>query len=66
MSQQLKQPLQEVEQIYTFEDFCPEWNQIISMNGGFIEARKHRFESDGDQRDIQTCSTCLVGEAHSA
>lgn len=68
MSQQMEQPqiLQEEEQTYTFEDICPEWNQILSMNGGFIETREHKFESDGDQRNMMNYTTCLVGEAHSA
>jgi hypothetical protein len=50
---------------YSFEEICPDWNRILSENGGFIENRGDKFEaSDGDQRTIMACNSCIVGEAH--
>ena len=64
MEQQLIQQ-QQVEKTYSFEDICPDWNRIMSENGGFIESRGQSFEADdGSQKSIMQCNSCLVGEAH--
>ena len=62
------QQMQETEQVeekatYSFEEICPEWTQIMSDNGGFIECRENTFQNKDDVKSIMNCSTCIVGEA---
>ena len=60
---------QEVEdpstKIFSFEEICPDWSQILADNGGYMENRNKSFKcDDGKERSIMQSCSCLVGEAH--
>ena len=53
------------EKIFSFEEICPDWSQILADNGGYMETKNLSFKSDdGKERSIMETSSCLVGEAH--
>lgn len=53
------------EKIFSFEEICPDWAQILADNGGYIATKNMSFKSDdGKERSIMQSSSCLVGEAH--
>jgi len=62
-----EQPQQAVE-IYkeaSFEEICPDWNNILAANGGFINNQNAQFKTeDGKTRSIMSAPSCLVGELH--
>lgn len=61
------QPQTEVE-VYkeaSFEEICPDWNDILAQNGGFMKNQNANFKTkDGKTRSIMNCPSCLVGELH--
>ena len=53
------------EKIFSFEEICPDWAQILADNGGYMKTKNTSFKSDdGKEKSIMDCSSCLVGEAH--
>ena len=59
------QELQQIERIYSFEEICPEFSQILAENGGWEKCRDLMFETeDGKVKSIQDGKSCIVGEAH--
>jgi len=55
----------QVERTLSFEEICPEFSQIIADAGGFEAIKEGRYESsDGDVKDVQNYSNCIVGSAH--
>ena len=62
-----EQPQQVVEEYKeaSFEEICPDWNNILAQNGGFVKNQNAQFKTeDGKQRSIMSCPSCLVGEFH--
>jgi hypothetical protein len=67
--QETKQDTEQVadqsEKIFSFEEICPDWAQILADNGGYMENKDKSFKSDdGQERSIMQSCSCLVGEAH--
>jgi len=52
----------------SFEEICPEYTQIISNAGGFMNVGDNtKYESeDGAIRCLGEFNYCVVGEAHNA
>lgn len=46
----------------TFEDICPDWNKIISDEGGFANVDVNK--TYGKEKNIQHYGCCIVGSAH--
>lgn len=62
-----EQPLVVVEEYKeaSFEEICPDWNNILSQNGGFINNQNAKFKTvDGKERSVMHAPSCLVGEFH--
>lgn len=68
MKQQLEEQIikEEIQADLSFEEICPEWNDILAQNGGFVENKDAHFKTDGETRTIMNCASCLVGEAHAS
>jgi len=66
MKQELEQQIieEEIQANLSFEEICPDWNDILAQNGGFVESKNAQFKTDGEQRTVMDCASCLVGEAH--
>jgi len=67
MKQQLEEQIikEEIQADLSFEEICPEWSDILAQNGGFVENRRTLFKSDGKQRTLLNCASCIIGEAFS-
>ena len=65
MLQQMQEPeqVQKEKVTYSFEEICPDWNQILGDNGGFIKSRDQTFKNKDETHSIMNCATCIVGEA---
>lgn len=68
MKQQLKKQIikEEIQADLSFEDICPEWNDILAQNGGFVKNQNTHFKSGNDTKNIMNCANCLIGEAHAS
>jgi len=68
MKQQLKEQIieEEIQADLSFEEICPEWNDILAQNGGFVENKSAHFKSGDNTRTVMNCANCLIGEAHAS
>ena len=56
---------EQVEQVLSFEDICPNISALISKEGGYMNMRDNRYVSeDGNVKTMQQSLNCALGEAH--
>lgn len=60
----MQELVQITEKPLTFEDICPDFNQLILEHGwDGIKERKHHTVG-GKQRALSNAMCCIVGESH--
>ena len=63
MEKQIFEEQQEQTNEVSFEELCPEWNEIIKSVGGFDNLSVDQIQDMGKKRNLQDYKCCVVGEA---